>query len=639
VKETLPIVDIPALSHHMGASALPGRAGAGAFRDALAAARRRFEADCASDPDPEPDVAEPAPEGEAHLEGQAGAWCGVSWVHLLSGAAIAQDQFAGAPAVGFFGEPAAAVAEMPENAAGPRVTPLAGFRLAVPLGEAGAVRAVAVEHLAEGVPGQLGEAALMSPDAAPSQAVSRPPSGLGETRAAGSATTPSSALPHAAEARVAVLPGLEGGLFRGALELAAGQGRVLVGHETARRAAIRASGPAVNGRTFAEAEAFAMRGGARWSVTTVVAAGLDAAGNEASVNASQPALAGTALWEGDGTFLTPGAGIQTGQGEEHGASPGLGESGERAAQRYETRGSVRAWAAWTTGEVVGGDRSVVFEEAPLERSRTGEQGLPQVENARWELHGRRATANPVEPGHQVEQVGAQEATAVRDRLDGDTAAKAGVNPRLREAHSGGDAGRTGGPPALRERADAEGASGGVRLDEPVAANSAPAEPASWRAGEPSGSQGAAWVRRFENLTHTALEQMVRQVEGEVQGENASLKFQLAPGRLGELELRLEVEQGVLAARFVAASEEVRALIESALPDLRRNLAEQGISVGELSVSVGQNQQGRQPNGEAASGHAPASLSPVPSLGARAYESPSVEARSHVVGPHGVDVLI
>lgn len=149
------------------------------------------------------------------------------------------------------------------------------------------------------------------------------------------------------------------------------------------------------------------------------------------------------------------------------------------------------------------------------------------------------------------------------------------------------------------------------------------------------------ARRFESAARGALEQMVRRVEGEVQGDNASLKFHLAPGRLGDLELNIEVERGVLVAKFIAASEEVRTLIESALPDLRRSLAQQGIEVGELSVSVGQSGDQGRPEGEPA--HEPAALQ-LPSaraLRASAYRGADGEPRVSFasLGAGSIDVLV
>lgn len=167
---------------------------------------------------------------------------------------------------------------------------------------------------------------------------------------------------------------------------------------------------------------------------------------------------------------------------------------------------------------------------------------------------------------------------------------------------------------------------------------APFEPLETRQDAAPGTSSPAWVRRLEGVTQSALEQMVRHVEGEVQGDSASLRFHLVPGRLGQLELKLEVEQGILTARFVAASEEVRALIESALPDLRRHLAESGIAVSELAVSVGQSNQDRGSHAESGSRRgAPA----VRGGGARAaaYDGPAAEVRPVLSGLYSVDVLV
>lgn len=145
------------------------------------------------------------------------------------------------------------------------------------------------------------------------------------------------------------------------------------------------------------------------------------------------------------------------------------------------------------------------------------------------------------------------------------------------------------------------------------------------------------ARRFEAVARGVLEQMVRRVEGEVDGENASLKMHLNPGRLGDLELKLELDRGVLTARFVAASEEVKAMIESALPDLRRHLADQGVSVNELSVLVGERQGEGAASDRQREGR-PFAASPRPfGQGASLpYES---APRATQVGPTGVDVVV
>lgn len=198
-------------------------------------------------------------------------------------------------------------------------------------------------------------------------------------------------------------------------------------------------------------------------------------------------------------------------------------------------------------------------------------------------------------------------------------------------------GEANGPESVREGL----AESGTGRAESRGIHGAPApagEPQPTPGAENPAPSAAVWARRFETVSRSAFEQMVRHVEGEVNGENASLKLQLVPGRLGEIELKLEVDRGIVAARFVAASEEVRALIESALPDLKRSLSEHGISVSELSVFVGQSQDQSRQGGEPAA-RGGSYLRPLGAVHASAYDAPAVEEVAAVIGPHGVDVLV
>lgn len=174
-------------------------------------------------------------------------------------------------------------------------------------------------------------------------------------------------------------------------------------------------------------------------------------------------------------------------------------------------------------------------------------------------------------------------TVARDATRSEKPAPASVDERVQE----------GEPPQSWSRGERAGSPGAARADQPSPPPlaDAPVEGVDGRASHVS----ALDARRFEALSRGGLEQIVRHVEGEIDGENASLKMQLAPGRLGDMELKIELERGLLTARFVAASEEVKAMIESALPDLKRHLADQGVLVQELSVSVGE-RHGQQTGG-------------------------------------------
>jgi len=211
------------------------------------------------------------------------------------------------------------------------------------------------------------------------------------------------------------------------------------------------------------------------------------------------------------------------------------------------------------------------------------------------------------PRPNLSGMGAREAPATGVRWE-----KAGVDTSNAEAAGEWAAGE-GTVMAGRERVSPLGSAGLEQAPSPPA----PEAPVDGRA--PQGL--AADARRFEAVARGSLEQMVRRVEGEIDGDNASLRMHLAPDRLGDLQLKIELERGLLTARFVAASEEVKAMIESALPDLRRHLADQGVMVQELSVSVGERQGEGPPGGSAGrQRHASAgSPSGVPATGS-AYEA-------------------
>ena len=106
--------------------------------------------------------------------------------------------------------------------------------------------------------------------------------------------------------------------------------------------------------------------------------------------------------------------------------------------------------------------------------------------------------------------------------------------------------------------------------------------------------------RLAPLARPALQQMVRSAQAQIGDEVSTLHLQLRPENLGDLDLKLSVEHGVVTAKFVTHSLEVKALIESALPELRQSLQEQGVSVYQLTVSVGEERRGWGDSGRDAS---------------------------------------
>lgn len=143
----------------------------------------------------------------------------------------------------------------------------------------------------------------------------------------------------------------------------------------------------------------------------------------------------------------------------------------------------------------------------------------------------------------------------------------------------------------------------------AASNAAPAAPASPLLAPEVGS--GEWGK--------ALGQQVVHL-GQAGQQQAEL--QLNPPGLGPLKVTLSLNDHQIQAMFVSAHASVRAAVEAALPQLRATLADNGISLGNTSVSADNQQpaafsqeQNRQPNQRAYPNSPmpsmPASLSPRP----------------------------
>jgi len=87
-------------------------------------------------------------------------------------------------------------------------------------------------------------------------------------------------------------------------------------------------------------------------------------------------------------------------------------------------------------------------------------------------------------------------------------------------------------------------------------------------------------------SNQVMEQIVRGIELNLKGEYGEIRLQLKPDSLGEVEVRIASNNGIVSAEFIAESQRVKALIEAGLPQLKQQLIEQGLNVQELSVQVG-----------------------------------------------------
>ena len=83
-----------------------------------------------------------------------------------------------------------------------------------------------------------------------------------------------------------------------------------------------------------------------------------------------------------------------------------------------------------------------------------------------------------------------------------------------------------------------------------------------------------------------INQIADRIRVEVRGNITELRMLLRPESLGEVSLKIATVNGIVTAQFIAENQRVRQVIEANFAELRDALAERGVEVGELSVSVG-----------------------------------------------------
>ncbi|MDR1532559.1 MAG: flagellar hook-length control protein FliK [Clostridiales bacterium] len=93
-------------------------------------------------------------------------------------------------------------------------------------------------------------------------------------------------------------------------------------------------------------------------------------------------------------------------------------------------------------------------------------------------------------------------------------------------------------------------------------------------------------------TQDIMDQIVERIKIDVRPNISEIKITLKPEHLGDVSMKVSMENGLVTAQFVAENQRVKELIESNFNQLRDFLQQQGLDVSSLSVSVGQKQDGR-----------------------------------------------
>lgn len=89
-----------------------------------------------------------------------------------------------------------------------------------------------------------------------------------------------------------------------------------------------------------------------------------------------------------------------------------------------------------------------------------------------------------------------------------------------------------------------------------------------------------------------VNQIVEKAKIVLGGEKSEMIMELKPESLGKLSLKVVTERGMVVAKFIAESQQVKEVLEANMQLLKESLEKQGLSVQGFSVSVGQDSSQR-----------------------------------------------
>jgi len=106
--------------------------------------------------------------------------------------------------------------------------------------------------------------------------------------------------------------------------------------------------------------------------------------------------------------------------------------------------------------------------------------------------------------------------------------------------------------------------------------------------------------RFSMQTIEIMDQIMDFMKVEMQPEITQLQMQLHPESLGTLSIQISSREGIMTAQFTTANEDVKAVLESQMIELKQNLEQQGIKVEAVEVTIAEYSLGREAGGEQSS---------------------------------------
>lgn len=105
---------------------------------------------------------------------------------------------------------------------------------------------------------------------------------------------------------------------------------------------------------------------------------------------------------------------------------------------------------------------------------------------------------------------------------------------------------------------------------------------------------------FSTQTIEIMDQIMDFMKVEMQPEITQLQMQLHPESLGTLSIQISSREGIMTAQFTTANEDVKAVLESQMIELKQNLEQQGIKVEAVEVTIAEYSLGREAGQEQSS---------------------------------------
>jgi flagellar hook-length control protein FliK len=104
----------------------------------------------------------------------------------------------------------------------------------------------------------------------------------------------------------------------------------------------------------------------------------------------------------------------------------------------------------------------------------------------------------------------------------------------------------------------------------------------------AGSTTPSKLSSTETMTSSIVHQIVQTAKISLADGGGNISLRLDPPHLGSVDMTVNTDRGMVTAHINASSDASKVILESSLPVLRQTLADAGIHVDSITVSVGGN---------------------------------------------------